>query len=99
MKIIKVLFLTIMAIGVSLQGMEPEKPTVEKSAWNLSSLFSFNMLNFFTKDPTTAVNYPKEYSINLMWINRQAYANQEYIYPATKENGADIVKHDVYRVL
>jgi|ERR1700733_465773 len=86
MKIIKVLFLTIMAIGVSLQGMEPEKPTVEKSAWNLSSLFSFNMLNFFTKDPTTAVNYPKEYSINLMWINRQAYANQEYIYPATKEN-------------
>lgn len=37
---------------------------------------------FFTQHK----NYPKQYSINLMWINRQATIDQTYIYPSNNKN-------------
>lgn len=36
---------------------------------------------------TPPLNYPKNYSINLMWINREVDVNQAHIYPSNNKNG------------
>lgn len=33
------------------------------------------------------INYPQQYSINLMWINRGLKADQKYIYPSGEDDG------------
>lgn len=48
-----------------------------------SSLIRPSIIRWFL---TRQKNHPRDYSINLMWINRQVATDQTYIYPSNREN-------------
>lgn len=75
MKVIKLLFLT---AGIVLV------PCLAQGMGIAHTVFNFLTANRYITTPAP-LNYPKHYSINVMWINK-AHADTNYIYPSRAEN-------------
>ncbi len=69
MKFTTLSLLLLTMFGSSIQGME--KPSQSWKEWLFSRWLP--------------ISVPEKYSIHLMWINKDANQNKQYIYPSDKE--------------